>query len=125
LGAALAPPVALAGGGKDFYIQQDKFGAQFAADVSADTSKILAATQRPITEAALTEPCGAPAWKMVPSWFVYGDADKNIPAAALGFMAQRAASKETVVVPGASHVVMVSNAELVARLISRAAVAVS
>jgi pimeloyl-ACP methyl ester carboxylesterase len=125
LGAALAPPVALAGGGKDFYIQQDKFGAQFAADVSAETSKILAATQRPITEAALTEPCGAPAWKTVPSWFVYGDADKNIPAAALRFMAQRAASKETVVVPGASHVVMVSNAELVARLISAAAVAVS
>jgi hypothetical protein len=33
LGSALAAPVALPGGGNDLYIQQDKFRAQFAADV--------------------------------------------------------------------------------------------
>jgi pimeloyl-ACP methyl ester carboxylesterase len=121
LAPTLAPPVSLADGGKDLYIQQDKFGAQFAADVAAAETKVLAATQRPITEAALNEPSGDPAWKTIPSYFVYGDADKNIPAAALSFMAQRAGSKETVVIKGGSHVVMVSRPDVVASLIKRAA----
>jgi len=82
----------------------------------------MAGTQRPITEAALNEASGAPAWKS-PSWFIYGDRDLNIPPAALSFMANRANSKETVVVNGASHVVMVSHSDAVAKLIDRAATA--
>jgi pimeloyl-ACP methyl ester carboxylesterase len=121
LGSALAPPVALSGGGNDLYIRQDKFHGQFAADVSGADAKLMAASQRPVTEAALNEPAGAMAWKRIPSWFVYGDQDKNIPAAALGFMAERANSKKTVVVPGASHVVMVSHPRAVADLILAAA----
>lgn len=124
LGPALAPPVALPGGGNDMYIRQDRFHAQFAADVSSADAKLMAATQRPVTEAALSERSGAPAWKTVPSWFIYGDRDLNIPAAAQAFMAQRAGAKETVVVKGASHVVMVSQPLAVARLIERAAAAV-
>jgi pimeloyl-ACP methyl ester carboxylesterase len=81
----------------------------------------MAAGQRPITEAALTEKSGAPAWKSLPSYFVYGDGDKNIPAQALGFMAERAGSKRTVVVKDASHVVMVSQPKVVAELIEQAA----
>jgi pimeloyl-ACP methyl ester carboxylesterase len=121
LGSALAPPVALSGGGNDLYIRQDKFHGQFAADVSGADAKLMAASQRPVTEAALNEPAGSMAWKRIPSWFVYGDQDKNIPAAALGFMAERANSKKTVVVPGASHVVMVSHPQAVADLILTAA----
>ena len=92
--------MALPGGGKDLYIEQDKFGDQFAADVASKYIKVMAATQRPIAEAALNEPSGMPAWKATPSWFIYGDLDQNIPQAALAFMAQRAGSKETVVVKG-------------------------
>jgi pimeloyl-ACP methyl ester carboxylesterase len=121
LGTALAPPVSLPAGGKDLYIQQDKFGAQFAADVPSSKAKVLAAMQRPISEAALNEPSGTPAWKRTPSWFIYGDLDKNVPAAALAFMAERAGSKETVVIKGASHVLMVSHPDAVASLIRRAA----
>jgi len=121
LGPTLAPPVTLPNGGKDLYIQQDKFHAQFAADVSASAARLMAATQRPIAEAALGEPAEAPAWKSVPSWFIYGDRDKNIPAAALDFMAQRANAVKTVVVKGASHVVMTSRPDAVARLIVEAA----
>ena len=121
LGPTLAPPVTLPDGGKDLYIQQDKFGAQFAADVPASQSRLDAATQRPIAEAALTEPSGAPAWKSIPSWHIYGDADKNIPAAAMAFMAERAGSKETLVLKGASHVPMLSNPAAVAGIIRRAA----
>jgi pimeloyl-ACP methyl ester carboxylesterase len=121
LGPALASPVALPDGGNDTYIRQDKFHAQFAADVPSASAKLMAATQRPVTDAALSERSGEPAWKAVPSWFVYGDRDLNIPPAAQSFMAKRAGSKETVVAKGASHVVMVSQPHAVARLIERAA----
>ncbi|MEP1079202.1 alpha/beta hydrolase [Leptolyngbya sp. PL-A3] len=123
LGPTLAPPVNLPDGGKDLYIQQDKFHAQFAADVPVNDAQLMASTQRPITEAALNEASGVPAWKSVPSWFIYGDRDLNIPAAALSFMAERANSNETVVVNGASHVVMVSHPDAVAAVIEHAAIA--
>jgi hypothetical protein len=32
----------------------------------------MAATQRPVTDAALKEASGEPAWKSIPSWFVNG-----------------------------------------------------
>ncbi|QGZ40362.1 pimeloyl-ACP methyl ester carboxylesterase [Pseudoduganella flava] len=121
LGSALAEPVALPDGGKDFYIQQDKFHQQFAADVPRAEAELMAVSQRPIAEAALTEQAGVPAWKKTPSYFIYGSADKNIPAAALGFMAERAGSRKTVVIPGASHVVMTSHPAEVASLIEQAA----
>lgn len=121
LGAALAPPVRLAGGGVDLYIDQAKFRGQFAHDVPAEATALMAAGQRPITEAALTEKSGEPAWKALPSYFVYGDGDKNIPAKALDFMAKRAGSKRTIVVEGGSHVVMVSKPKVVAELIVEAA----
>ncbi|WP_460119174.1 alpha/beta fold hydrolase [Pseudomonas sp. H3_G09] len=121
LGPTLSAPVELADGGKDLYIQQDKFHDQFAADVSPADAKLMAVTQRPVTVAALNEAATEPAWKTVPSYFVYGDQDKNIPAQALAFMAERAHSKQTVVVKGASHVVMVSNPKAVASLIETAA----
>ena len=47
--------------------------------------------------------------------------DKNLPPAAMAFMAKRAKAKQSVVVKGASHVVMVSHAAGVASLIERAA----
>ena len=121
LGQALAPPVEFADGSKDLYILQNKFHAQFAADVPAAQAALMAATQRPIAEAALNEKSGSAAWKTIPSWFIYGDADKNIPLAAMAFMAKRALARDTVVVKGASHVVMVSHADAVAKLIEKAA----
>jgi pimeloyl-ACP methyl ester carboxylesterase len=120
LGAALAPLVALPGGGNDMYIRQDKFRAQFAADVSSSAAMLMASTQRPVTEAALSERSGVPAWKTVPSWFIYGDRDLNIPPAAQSFMARRAGARETVVSKGASHAMMISQPHAVARLIERA-----
>lgn len=123
LGPTLAPPVALADGGKDLYIQQSKFHDQFAADVPAAQAALMAATQRPVTEAALNEQAGTPAWKHIPSWYIYGDKDKNIPPQAMAFMAKRADAKAVEVVKGASHVVMVSNPAPVARLIEKAAAA--
>ncbi len=125
LGPTLAPPVALADGGKDLYILQNKFHQQFAADLPDAKARLMAAGQRPITDAALNEASPAPAWKRIPSWFIYGKADKNIPAAAQDFMARRAQAKQTVVVAGASHVVMTSHPAEVAALIETAAASVN
>jgi pimeloyl-ACP methyl ester carboxylesterase len=121
LGQALAPPAELADGDKDLYILQGKFHAQFAADVPAAQAALMAATQRPLAQAALDEKSGEAAWKTTPSWFIYGDADKNIPPQAMAFMAQRAHARDVVVVKGASHVVMVSHPDAVAKLIEEAA----
>lgn len=123
LAPALAPPVKLTGGGNDLYILQARFHDQFAADVPESAARLMAAGQRPIAETALSEPATAPAWKRIPAWFIYGDKDRNIPPAALEFMAERAKSRQTVVIKGASHVVMVSNASAVAGLIEKAATA--
>jgi pimeloyl-ACP methyl ester carboxylesterase len=121
LGTALAKPVPLANGSNDLYIEQAKFHGQFAADLPVDKARLMAVGQRPITDAALNEASPVPAWKTIPSWFIYGKADKNIPAAAQDFMAKRASSKKTVVVDGASHVVMTSHPAQVAELIEEAA----
>lgn len=117
----LAAPVALADGSEDLYIQQDKFPHQFAADVPAAQAKTMAATQRAVKSAALGEPAGKPAWKTIPSWSIYGSADLNIPPAAMAWMSERAHARRTVVVPGASHVVMVSHPHEVADVIRQAA----
>jgi pimeloyl-ACP methyl ester carboxylesterase len=121
LESTLAPPVLLADGNKDLYIQQEKYHAQFAADVSLFESNLMAASQRPITEAALNEPATSAAWKTIPSWFLYGSLDKNIPPAAHAFMAKRAGAKETVEIEGASHVVMISHPDALVQLIDDAA----
>jgi pimeloyl-ACP methyl ester carboxylesterase len=121
LGEALALPVMLGDGGKDLYIQPARFHQQFAADVPKAAAVLMAAAQRPIAEAALTQASGAPAWKGVPSWSIYGTADKNIPPAAMRFMSERAGARKVVEVKDASHVVMVSHPDKVAALIVEAA----
>lgn len=121
LGSALLPPVELPDGSNDLYIRQDRFHAQFAADIPAADAAVAAVAQRPVTDKALNEPSGAPTWASTPSWFIYGSKDKNIPPAMMAFMARRAQSRRTVVIDGASHVVMISHPDDVARLIVEAA----
>jgi pimeloyl-ACP methyl ester carboxylesterase len=116
-------PVPLADGGTDMYILQDRYHAQFAADLPAETAAVMAVTQRPITEAALSEPSGSmPLWRSVPSWFVFGELDRNIPAGAHHVMAERANSQHTVEVPGASHVVGISHPDEIVQMVTQAAV---
>ncbi|ANZ41750.1 alpha/beta hydrolase [Lentzea guizhouensis] len=120
LGETLAP-VPLSDGSKDLYIKPSLFRQQFAADVPARQAALMASTQRPIRDAALNEASGAPAWASTPSWFLLAGADKNIPLRAQEFMADRAGSRATVTVEGASHAVAVSRPKAVAELILRAA----
>ncbi|MDG4825608.1 alpha/beta hydrolase [Asanoa sp. WMMD1127] len=111
-------------GGNEFAIRREAFHAQFAADVPAQQAAVLAATQRPVTEAALIAglPTESPAWRSRPSWFVFGDQDRNIPVALHRWMADRAGAKETHQIAGASHALSVSQPAAVTETI-RAAVA--
>ncbi|MEV5204713.1 alpha/beta hydrolase [Streptomyces sp. NPDC053720] len=125
LGEALRPvPITLPDGtqGADLYIEQVKFHSQFAADVSASTTDVMAVTQRPVTSAALEEGASEPAWKTIPSWVLVATADLNIPPKAQVFMAERAHAHITEV--RASHAVSVSRPDDVARVIEEAARAV-
>lgn len=120
LGNAIVP-VERPDGVRDLFIERSKFHAQFAADVSDDQASLMAATQRPVTESALAEPSGEPAWRKLPSYSIYGSEDRNIPPAVMRFMAERAHSVKTVVVDGASHALMVSHPHEVAAVIEAAA----
>ena len=100
-------------------IRLDAFHHQFAADVPAGQAALMAATQRPATQVALSTglPTKMPSWRSIPSWFVFGDQDLNIPVALHRFLAERAGSKATREVAGGSHAVMVSEPDAVAATI--------
>ena len=121
LGTALARPVPLPDGSHDLYVMQEKFHDAFAPDLPEGPARVAGVTQRPISDIAFDEPAAAPAWKTIPAWAVYGDHDTAIPPEALAFMAERMKARETVVVKGASHVVMISHPNAVAKVIEDAA----
>jgi pimeloyl-ACP methyl ester carboxylesterase len=114
--------VPLPSGGVDAYVAQDRFHQQFCADLPEGQARLMAVTQRPIAEVALLERSGPdPLWRSVPSWFIFGDQDRNIPVGAHRLMAQRANAKRTVEIAGASHVVGTSHPTETAELIAEAA----
>lgn len=125
LGDALAPH-RLADGGTEFTIEPELFHRQFCADVPAETAALMAATQRPVTQAALTEPLptATPGWKTIPTWCVYSDADLNIPVAEHRAGAERASARLSREVPGGSHALSVSEPGAVAETILAAVAAI-
>jgi pimeloyl-ACP methyl ester carboxylesterase len=121
LGDALRP-VPRSDGTTDLYITTERFHEQFCADVPAPQAARMAATQRPVTQEALTEPSRErPLWREVPSRFVIGEEDRNIPAALQHYMAERAGAHRTLEIPGASHAITVSHPQAVAHQILEAA----
>ncbi|MGW9629606.1 alpha/beta fold hydrolase [Agromyces sp. NPDC055520] len=123
LGDALAGyPVST--GGNELVIRTDVFHHQFAADVPAETAALMAATQRPVTEAALSEPLptDAPAWTQHPSWFVYGEDDLNIPAELQRFQVELTKARGARALAGTSHALSVSQpGEVVASVLEAVA----
>ncbi|MEV6415263.1 alpha/beta hydrolase [Kribbella sp. NPDC051718] len=120
-----AYPVAT--GGNELAIRPELFHHQFCADVSVEQAALMAATQRPVTQTALTDalPTEKPAWTTIPSWFVISDQDLNIPVAAHRYFAERAGSRGTREVAGGSHALSVSQPAAVAATILEAVAAVA
>jgi pimeloyl-ACP methyl ester carboxylesterase len=121
LGDALQP-IPRGDGTTDLLIARDRFHDQFCADVPAPQAARMAAAQRPVTLEALQEPAGErPLWRELPSWFLFGENDRNIPAALQYQMAERAGARRTLELPGASHAISVSQPGATAELILEAA----
>ena len=95
----------------------------FAADLPATQAAVMAATQRPVSELAFTEPCGPPAWKSLPSWAVIASLDKAAGTDVVRSMAERAGA--TIAEVEGSHVIMISRPDAVADVIKTAAAAVN
>jgi pimeloyl-ACP methyl ester carboxylesterase len=104
--------------GVEFAIDPEKFHDAFAADLPAEETAVMAATQRPVAELAFSEESGPPAWKDLPSWTVLATPDLAAGSDLIRSMAERAGATITEV--EASHVVMVSQPQAVADVILQA-----
>lgn len=102
----------------EFTIDPAKFRHAFAADVPAQEAAVMAATQRPVAELAFSEQSGVPAWRTLPAWAVVPSGDRAAGADVLRTMAERAGARITEV--DGSHVIMVSQPQIVADVILEA-----
>jgi pimeloyl-ACP methyl ester carboxylesterase len=107
----------------EFIVDPAKFHDAFAADLPDRQSAVMAATQRPIAAGAFSEASGPPAWKTIPSWAVVAVGDKAAGTDVIRSMAQRAGA-ETIEIKG-SHVIMVSQPDVVTAVILEALEAVA
>ncbi len=112
----LVPYPGAPAGAADAYIKQSAFASCMANGLSADQAAVLAATQRPLSTIALTQPSGVPAWATIPSWAIIGTGDHAIPPAELLAMAQQANARITII-PGAPHLSMITNPGIVTQVI--------
>ena len=108
-------------GGVDVYISPTAFRDVFARDLSARTTSVMAAGQRPIAAQVLGEPSGDPAWNTIASWYLVATRDNAIPPATQRFMAERAGAHTSEV--RSSHAVTVSHPDAVIHTILEAAAA--
>ena len=99
----------------EFGIDPEKFHDAFAADLPTEQSAVMAATQRPLSGLPFSEPTGVPAWKNLPSWAVVSTGDKVVGTDAVRSMAERAGATITEV--EGSHVIMISQPQVVAEVI--------
>ena len=106
----------------EFAIDPAKFHDAFAADLPAEETAVMAATQRPVAESGFSEQGGPPAWKDLPSWAVVATGDKAAGTDVIRSMAERAGATITEV--DGSHVIMISQPQAVTDVILEAVAAV-
>jgi pimeloyl-ACP methyl ester carboxylesterase len=102
----------------EFSIDPAKARDAFASDVSDREAALIGVIQRPASELAFTEPSGPPAWKRLPSWAVVATGDKAAGTDVVRSHAERADAEITEV--EGSHVIMISQPQLVADVIESA-----
>jgi pimeloyl-ACP methyl ester carboxylesterase len=118
----LVRPTELSDGSVEISIDPARFPDVFAADLPADDAAFLAISQRPVSAAAFDDRATAAAWRAKPSWAVFGTGDLPVAPELHRFSYDRAGSKVTQV-EGASHLVMLSQPDIVAGVIRDAVIA--
>jgi len=114
LGKALVPDAA-----GFLYIDVAKYPEVFANGLPPTQARAFATAQKAIAGSALGEPLAvAPAWKTVPTWYVVATQDRAINPELARFMAKRMNAHVTELPAG--HLVFISRAQDVARIIESA-----
>src|SRR5216684_3186483 len=103
----------------NWWIEQENFAADFAADVPPAESHYMAISQVPISTDSFTHKVTNPAWKTKPTWYMVATADRSINPDQERMMAKRANAKTVEV--NASHVAYMSYPKETAKLIEEAA----
>jgi pimeloyl-ACP methyl ester carboxylesterase len=94
------------------YLKERVFLKSFAPDLPVQTAQTLWASQSPAAMSAFTTPSSAAAWQTIPSWYVIGTADTIITPESELVMAHRAHAR-ILLVPGGSHLTLISHPEAV------------
>jgi pimeloyl-ACP methyl ester carboxylesterase len=103
----------------NWWIEQDHFSADFAADIPPAESHDMAISQVPISTDSFTHKVTSPAWKIKPTWYMVATADRSINPDQERMMAKRAHAKTVEV--NASHVAYMSHPKETAKIIEEAA----
>jgi pimeloyl-ACP methyl ester carboxylesterase len=103
----------------NWWIEQEDFVADFAADIPKEKAEFMAISQVPISTDAFTHKVTSPAWKTKPTWYMVATADRSINPDQERMMAKRAKAKTVEV--NSSHVAYVSHPKETAKLIEEAA----
>src|ERR1700735_4894202 len=103
----------------NWWIDQDHFAADFAADIPPVEAHYMAISQVPISTDSFTHKVTNPAWKTKPTWYMVASSDRSINPIQERMMAKRAHA--TMVEINASHVAYVSHPKEAAKLIEEAA----
>src|SRR5580692_4350149 len=103
----------------NWWIDQEHFAADFAADVPPDKAWFMAVSQVPISTDSFTHEVTSPAWKNKPTWYMVATADRSINPDQERMMAKRAKAKTIEV--NSSHVAYMSHPKETAKLIEEAA----
>jgi pimeloyl-ACP methyl ester carboxylesterase len=107
----------------NWWIEQEHFAADFAADVPPAVSQFMAVSQVPISTDAFTHKVTNPAWKNKPTSYMVAAEDRSINPDQERMMAKRAKAKTVEV--KASHVAYMSHPKETAKLIEEAAASAS
>jgi pimeloyl-ACP methyl ester carboxylesterase len=97
-------------------LNSDAYLTYFAPDLPKAEAAIMAATQGPVFNHVLQDRVSTAAWKTKPSWWAVSGNDQIVPAALQQGQASRIKAKATLI-PGASHVALVSQPAAVSAVI--------
>jgi pimeloyl-ACP methyl ester carboxylesterase len=106
----------------EFTVDPAGFRDALGADLPSEVTAVMAATQRPVSELAFSEPSGPPAWKDRPSWAVVATGDRAAGTDVTRSMAERAGA--TITELDGSHVIMISQPQAVTDVILEAVASV-
>jgi pimeloyl-ACP methyl ester carboxylesterase len=103
----------------NWWIEQEHFVADFAADIPREQAEFMAISQVPTATDAFTHAVKNPAWKHKPTFYMVASQDRSINPDQERMMARRANAKTVEV--RSSHVAYMAFPEESARLIEDAA----